>query len=744
MKRTILYCLCLFLALPLLNAQKDKGKSPAKLAKEAQELEKLGDYQKAAVYYETAYVQKEDNLEWIYNAGRCFLYVRDYANAAKCLEKVKDQDKNPKMDKPGYKYALALKQSGQYEQAIEAFQKFSANYKGADAEALRKIVDTEIKGCNFALKAQDYTTEGISIEHLPSAINTEKVEFAPIAFNDGVLYFSSTSNGNAAIYRTQKVNGNWSRPISPELFAGKMDKPNFGNGSFTPDGKRFYFTQCDLGEYSNPKCAIYAMVEEEDGKWSAPFRLPDYINAEGASTTHPCVVIEGDKEVLYFSSNREGGKGAFDIWYCTRTAGSTGFNFTLPKNLGNNINTVNDEITPFYHTATQTLYFASSGWVNAGGLDIFKSKGSQLKWEVSQNLGFPINSAADDLYYIISESHQGGYLVSNRSLPPSKVATTNDDIFFFGQERIEVTIKGNIRDCDEKDESLSLTDINIKLFETVDGGEELIENRMLAVGEYKFVLQPQKEYIVEVSREDYADAAFQINTFNFTRTETVTKNICLEIPKMSKDEMLSIIVPLHHNSEAKPYALPEVAPIDKSTGKPYAEGTAVYTEFKRIEAEIAMQGTDRKLYYNGDGGPLMPWIEKSVAVTKTQPETVPAKKPTVADGPNKNFSDDKYEKTEAGVFYKVQIAAVRKIRTGAYDQLKNIQGIRMVHEPIGNGLTRIVLVPTDNESGFASKAAALDALAYVKNNTRFKTSFGIRYENGQRMDGDIQGWDEEE
>lgn len=738
MKRTILYCLCLFLALPLLNAQKDKGKSPAKLAKEAQDLEKTGDFQKAAVYYETAYVQKEDNLEWIYNAGRCFLYVRDYANAAKCLEKVKDQDKNPKMDKPGYKYALALKQSGQYEEAINAFQTFIANYKGADAEALRKVVDTEIKGCNFALKAQDYTTEGISIEHLPSAINTDKVEFAPIAFNDGVLYFSSTSGSNAAIYRTQKVNGNWSRPISPELFAGKMEKPNFGNGAFTPDGKRFYFTQCDLGEYSNPKCAIYAMVEEEDGKWSAPFRLPDYINAEGASTTHPCVVIEGDKEVLYFSSNREGGKGAFDIWYCTRAAGSSGFNFTLPKNLGNNINTVNDEITPFYHTATQTLYFASSGWVNAGGLDIFKSKGSQLKWEIAQNLGFPINSSADDLYYIISESHQGGYLVSNRSLPPSKVATTNDDIFFFGQERIEVTIKGNIRDCNERDESLTLTDVNIKLFEAVDGGEELLENRMLAVGEYKFILQPQKEYVVEVSRDKYADAAFQINTFNFTRTETTTKNICLEIPKATAEKV--IIVPLSYNSEANPYTLPTVPPIDKSTGKPYAEGSTVYNEFKDIEL---IAGPERKLYYDGENGPLKRWNKKE-AIAKTDIEPVVTKKATAPDGPIKNFDAEKYNDIKPNVYFKVQVAAVRKIRPNAYDQLKTIAGIKMEQEAIGNGITRIVLVPSDNAQGFNSKAAVLDALSYVQNHTRFKTAFAIVYENGQRLDGDIKGWNEDE
>lgn len=752
MKRLIIFCLCSLAWGQWAEAQKpEKSKSPSKLAKEAAELEKKGDYQKAAVYYETAYIQKEDNLEWIYSAGRCYLYVRDYANAAKCLADVKDQDKNPKFDKPGYKYALALKQSGQYTEAIDAFQQFIADYKGGDAETMRKVVDTEIKGCNFAIKAKEATNEDIQIEHLPAVVNTDKVEFAPIPFNDGVLYFSSTSAGDAAIYRTQKINGNWVRPVSPELFAGKMEKRNFGNGTFTPDGKRFYFTQCDLGEYSKPRCAIYAMVEE-DGKWTQPFKLPEYINADGASTTHPCVVIEGDKEVLYFASDREGGKGAFDIWYSTRNAGSAGFNFTLPKNLGNNINTVNDEITPFYHTPTGTLYFASSGWVSAGGLDIFKSQGSQLRWEIAQNMGFPVNSSADDLFYTISEAHKGGYLVSNRTFEPNKVATTNDDIFYFGQQRIEVTIKGLVQDCAVEDKTASLTDVNIKLFELIEANAELIENRMLAVGEYKFVLQPKKTYRVEVSRENFADAIFEINTFDFTRSETNTKNICLQVPSMPMADIRALIVPIFHNSSEVPYLLPNTPPIDKKTGQPYAEGTPVYTEFKRIQSDVAADSPEGKVYYDGDGGEIVAYIPKEIAKVdppKDPKEPKTTKKAPATSGPVRNFTDDKYTDADANISFRVQVAAVRKLRDKAYVELTKIEGLELQYEPIEGGLTRVLLVPvggenSDGSMGFKSKAKALDALAYVLDNTRFKTAFVGKYENNTRTGDGFRGWDEDE
>lgn len=762
MKKIILGTFCaFFMGVYTQEVQAQKDKSPAKLAKEAAEFEKAGDYLKAAVYYETAYNKKTDNIEWVYQAGRCFLYMRDYTNAVKCLEKVKDQDANTKFDKPGYKYALALKQTGQYEKARQQFEEFIAQYKGADAEVLRKIVEAEVKGCNFALKASESTDAGVALQHLPALINTDKIEFAPIAFNDGVLYFTSTQSGNAAIYRTQKnASGMWVRPSVPDLFKDKMDKPNFGNGSFSPDGKRFYFTQCDLGVGGKPTCAIYGMVEE-DGKWVAPFKLPDYINVADASNTHPFVAYEEDKEVLYFSSDRKDGKGGADIWFCTRVANSKGFNFTLPKNLGTNINTVGNEITPFYHSPSQTLYFSSDGWVGAGGMDIYKSKGTQLKWEVSQNLGFPLNSSADDLYFTINESHGGGYLVSNRLFEPTKVATTNDDIFFYGQNKIEVTLKGKVFDCKTKadGDAKVLSDVSIKLFEKTEAGEELVDNKMLAFGEYKFVLQPKKEYLIEMSREGFATSSFEVNTFEFKRTETHTKDICLELPSQKIEDIRATIVPLDHNSRENPYRLPTLPPTDPTTKQPYVEGSSTYKEFKRIEA-IAELSPEHKVYYDGDGGDIIPFMgEVKPAVVAENPEPKPNKdpkpgkepkpkkdpKPKVkSDSPNTNFTPDKYVDETGDVTFRVQVAAVRQLREEKYADLKGITGLKLDFEPLGDDLTRVMLVPdADGEKGFKSKAKALDALIYILDNTRFKTAFVARYEGAERKGEGFRGWDEE-
>lgn len=746
MNKTVFLAFFVLVSWGSLLAQKPSGsKNPAKIAQEALAYEKAGDFYRAGVYYESAFALDAKKLDYAYHAGRCFLESRDYANAAKCLEKVKD--KNKEYDKPGYKYAMSLKQTGQYDPARQAFENFINVYDGADKVQMKERVDTEIKGCNFALKAQEFTDPSIFIEHMDAnAINTEKTEFAPIPFANDVLYFSSTISGVASIYRTQKNNGQWAPRQSPSLFLGKMEKPHFGNGSFTPDGKRFYFTQCDLVD-GKPLCSIYVMMEA-DGKWTNPTKLPDYINVETTNTTHPFVTVEGGEEVLYFASNREGGKGGLDLWYCTRTVDSRGLNFSLPKNLGLNINTPGDEITPFYHTGSQTLYFSSSGRVSAGGLDIFKSAGSKLKWEVAQNMGFPINSDGDDLYYVISEAHGGGYFVSNRRFDPDKVVTTNDDIFHFvGQQEASVTIQGKVF-AEEDASKKTMEDINLKVFEiTASGEEELVFDKMYSIGEYKYTVKANKSYVFEISKPDskYKTATFEVQTYDIKQTEVRNKDVVMVIPKneppaMTQKEMMNKIVPPNYDSYENPYPLPNEPPIDPTTGEPYAKGTPMYNVFQQIN-DIAERADGRKVYYDdAEKENIVEWTEK-VAVVEPPKDN---KEPDL----RKEFPEDLYKEEAPEVRYKVQVAAVRNYKESRYKDLFNLKGMRLEFEPIADGLTRVLVVPEqadeNNQLGFKSKAAALDALTYVINHTEFTKAFGARYENGERVGDGFRGLDEEQ
>lgn len=705
-----------------------------KRAKMAADFEKSGDLYQAAVYYRGVYEEKNDKPEYSFKAGRCFLNLRDYENAVTSLEVVKDDNNNSKYDKPGYKYALALKQTGAANKAKEAFNSFLLSYQGDDKELFREFVENELKGCNYALKAQQYTNPAVNIEHLSPKINSAKTEFAPIPFANDVLYFSSTIKGVAKIHRTVKQADGWVRPQVPSIFLGKMERTHFGNGSFTQDGNRFYFTQCDIIE-GKPQCAIYLMENLGDGQWSKPLILPDYINPDDANTTHPVVVTSDDQEILYFASNRKGGKGGLDLWYTTRPINSNTKSFTLPKNLGRNVNSIGDEISPFYHKPTGTLYFSSNGRVSAGGLDIFKSKGEKLQWEVAQNLGFPINSAADDLYYTISEAHGGGYLVSNRPFEPERSTTTDDDIFYFGIENIELAISGAIRDSDYPERGL-LKDLNIKLFQkTSMGDEELIDERMLAVGEYEFKnLEPNTSYIISIEKENFQVAIFPFTTGSESEgiindIELIARTDIVLPPRVDPQDIRYYIMAKSYNSNSNAYQLP-LDPIDPNLGIEYTGDTLKI--FYELDA-IAGLGDSRKLYYK-EGNP-QPYHEPIIA-KKEDTEEIP-----ILPGPYPPSPI-----TPPSVVYKIQVSAVRKFRADKYEVLKEIG--RLSTEKTSSGLQRILVVSKEtnkeNIDGFKRKSDALNALSYVLNSSNFDYAFVIKYVDGERVGEGFRGWNEEE
>lgn len=716
-----------------------------KRLKIAQDYEKAGDYYQAAVYYEGVYNEKTDKPEYIYQAGNCYYLLRDYENAIKALEKVKDQ--NNEFDKPGYKYALSLKQAGRAEQAKGAFRSFIQSYDNSkeDYQALKLICENEIKGCDFALSKEEHTNPAVKVALLDAKINTNKTEFAPIPFGEDGLYFSSSFTGAAKVYRTQKTDGKWVRPQVPAIFEGKMERPHFGNGAFTEDNERFYFTQCNV-EGGKPKCALYVMTKISDQEWSEPVILPNYINEEGSNTTHPHVVTVDDKEIIYFVSNREGGRGGLDIWFTTRMVGSSGNNYTLPKNLGRNINTERDEITPHYDKAEGVLYFSSNGRVTAGGLDVFKSKGSKLQWEVAQNLGFPLNSVADDLYYTVSEAHGGGYFVSNRLLPPNRTATTDDDIFYFGEEKIVVTISGQITDANYPDRG-PLQEVNIKLF----NDDELIEDRMSSTGDYRFKLEPRQRYTIEIAKEGYNVASFDVDTKEFERSEDVIKDVALETPQQDGnqvdwDEVRARIVPPEYNARTNPYSFPS-EPVDPRTGEAYV---GPYLEmYNEIKADVADLSKSSQVYYDGPGGDLLPYMGESPTAAIIDPST--EEPDPIEDEPV--YEEDPvapiYPTTEdapEGVVYVIQVAAVRRYKEYKYEALKELG--QLIHENIDGGIRRVMVVPfeetSDGLEGFKSKGEALNTLSYIMNNTRFENAFVIKVVNGERVGEGFRGWDAED
>jgi outer membrane protein OmpA-like peptidoglycan-associated protein len=159
--------------------------------------------------------------------------------------------------------------------------------------------------------------------------------------------------------------------------------------------------------------------EKKDGKWQPMVLIPG-LNIAGYFSSHAVLNKNGD--ILYFVSDRPGGYGQSDIWYCTKQADGT---WGQPVNCGDKINTVASETFPTVNEEG-ILYFSSKGYAGLGGYDIYRVKGSKASWEMPENMKAPFNSGADEIGFILNPNSSEGYLASNKGGGMGR-----DDIYYF-------------------------------------------------------------------------------------------------------------------------------------------------------------------------------------------------------------------------------------------------------------------------------------------------------------------------
>jgi tetratricopeptide (TPR) repeat protein len=416
----------------LLSAQK-----PTALEAEGNRYLEKGMLLEAAERFEKAGRIKNSDPDLMLKAGETYYQLRDYRNAANCLQIAKRDD--VRLPLAALRYGRALKQCGLYSESIQVLQNFAQNYKGDNRASVFDVVQLEIEGSQKYLQLSENTlwdASLINIKPLSKSINSPLNEFSPWLFNHKTLYFSQfTSNGKSQLMRTTFIDSIWQ---DAELAKGLPEKVQeyFGTGTFSKDGKRFYYAKCknitSFDEFSRgypTDCGLYMIERKPNGDWSVPEKLPEYINMQGTSIIHPFVTASDTEEILFFSSNRAGGLGGFDIYTCRRPLSSDILDFSFPQNPGANINSAGDDISPAYDPLTQNLWFSSNGKMSFGGLDIFYSHLLKSEWEKAINAGIPYNSPADDLCFFPRPGTNTGFLISNRLWKTEKTTTIDQDIF---------------------------------------------------------------------------------------------------------------------------------------------------------------------------------------------------------------------------------------------------------------------------------------------------------------------------
>jgi len=380
---------------------------------------------------------------------------------------------------------------------------------------------------------------------MDNPVSFDPVNLGPMVNTTENEYINALSADGSGIYFTRRLKNeeDASRDFSEDLYhagrtgdslqcAIKLDYPpgkdnDAGALCISPDGRLIFFTSC-FRQDSYGSCDLY-YAEKKGDTWSEAKNMGRDINS-ASWDAQPSFAPDG--KTLYFTSNRAGGYGSSDIWKTERTADGE---WGKPVNLGLAVNTIATEMAPFIHFDNQTLYFSSSGHPGMGGTDLYKSTRIDGKWSPPENLGYPINSDADELVVIVDPAGEQGYISTN-----SMEGEGGYDMFRFELHNairpIPVSyLKGKVYD---KVSGLPLE----ARFELIDIALDSIIIDALSdrqSGEFLVCLPGNRTYALNVSSKGYL---FYSEHFPFTESKTslepVLKNIPLEPIAVGKSIIL--------------------------------------------------------------------------------------------------------------------------------------------------------------------------------------------------------------
>ena len=309
-------------------------------------------------------------------------------------------------------HAGAMKKlQGDYGAALLYFEQYISSPPPVNNQFLA-LAQKDIDDCKFAIKRVQRLDNQYEVMHLGQEINTPFNDFSPLMVGEK-LYFSSLKYEKEEkmdpprLYAKTMVLDLESAASPSPIDGFNQKEQSVAHLAFTKDQQRAYFTICDYaGKSRKIRCKLYYQDKQGNGAWGEPEPLPNYINRNGFTSTHPTVIYdENDQEMLLFSSNCPGGLGKMDIW---KTKVSSRGKFSKPTNY-TAVNSTGNDVTPFYHQPTNTLYFSSDGRIGLGGYDIYQFTEGKII-----HGGYPLNSSFNDTHFSLTPSGNNGYFSSSR------------------------------------------------------------------------------------------------------------------------------------------------------------------------------------------------------------------------------------------------------------------------------------------------------------------------------------------
>ncbi|MCS7162161.1 MAG: OmpA family protein [Bacteroidia bacterium] len=507
--------LSLFLSGLLAQPQKAE-----KHIRRGQQLMLAEDYAAALGEYETALQFNPFSAEAYLNGAYCAWRLRQNKKAAEYFEKAERMGATFSQGE-AIAYADVLQRLGQPTKALPIIERLLSQVRPTDP-----LYDKLHVTLQHLKNAEKYLSNPVpvTIRNLGAAINSPYPDYAPvISADETVLLFTSrrpgsTGNQRASdglpyedIYISEKnPDGSWGpvRNLGGPLNTSVHD----ACVALSADGQTLFLFNSENG-------GDIFISRLKGRKWLFPRNMGPPINSK---YWEPSVCLSADERLLFFVSDRPGGLGGRDIYLCRRLPNGK---WSTPINLGPPVNTPYDEDGPFFHPDGKTLFYSSNGPNSMGGFDIFRSElRPDSTWSTPINLGYPINTAGDEIYFVLSASGLHGYYASEREdsygekdiymidfsampPPPQPVAQQKEETPTLSSEPAPLTFRpnltlvtGTIYDAETK----APLEATITILDNLKGDTIAVLTSNAATGKYLISLPAGRNYGITVSAEGYA------------------------------------------------------------------------------------------------------------------------------------------------------------------------------------------------------------------------------------------------
>ncbi|MBE9511589.1 MAG: PD40 domain-containing protein [Bacteroidetes bacterium] len=394
--RKILYLFAIFVWLSIsVSLAQDKSQM-RNFFIEAESHYLYNEYEKANEIYMVLNQMMPENANIQYKIGNCYLHIPHEktkaipflqsatANAEYGAKVTRFNEKRAPLD-VYFSLGNAYRISNNLDKAILTYAKFKELLSGENRMINSDFIDQEIMACKNAKKLME-TSLDFTKKTLGEKINIVAINHRPAVSGDGnTMVYTCDMGEENSIYMSQKVSGKWSPPT--EITSQLSNQRDISSSSLNYDGTQLFIYKMDdfVGN-------IY-VSNYSDGTWNKIMKLNNNINTKYYESH---AIVSKDGNTLFFTSNREEGEGGLDIYRSELQSDGT---WGPAKNLGTSINTPFNEDTPFLTNNDSILFFSSEGHYTIGGYDIFKAKKKNDAWQKPENIGYPINTTDDDLFF---------------------------------------------------------------------------------------------------------------------------------------------------------------------------------------------------------------------------------------------------------------------------------------------------------------------------------------------------------